>query len=621
MIGSKARDTLRYVAHRGRRAEISISTFRATRSLRSAGTDGDGEQPLGESWRTFVERVRDHAAGIHPARVHLGAPKNRARGNPGSARPAVTGPEQPTAPEPTIELLHIGVHARATPDKVAAIEAATGRARTYAELEDRSARLAHVLVGCGIEPGGHVAAMLVNQLEYFDVAWASQRSGFWLTPVNWHLTAAEAGYIVTDCQAQALITTPTLAPTVAAAVAELAAPALRFVTDDARQVGESDFEPLEDAIASASIDARRPEVEGAFMFYSSGTTGRPKGIVPGWAPVPYGMGQGIDGLMRLVYGFSADSIYLCPAPLYHAAPLGWSMGTQRLGGTVVVMDRFEPVELLRLVEEFKVTHVQVVPTMFVRLLKLDASDRNRFDLSSLRCVIHAAAPCPVDVKAQMLDWFGPIIYEYYAASEGIGFTAIGPEEWRARPGSVGKSLTAKLHITGDDGEELPAHTIGTVYFEGPRHLEYHNDPEKTAQAHDHRGWSTVGDLGWVDDDGYLYLSDRRTNLIISGGVNIYPQEIEDVLVMHPAVTDVAVIGLPDPEMGQQVKAVVQAADPAAAGAALESELLAFCRDRLAGFKCPRSVDFVDELPRLPTGKLAKRLLIDQYAAGPGAGQP
>ncbi len=526
----------------------------------------------------------------------------------------MTEKEQVGAPAPATEGLHIGVHALATPGKLAAIEAATGRTRTFDELDDRSARFASVLADSGIEPRGHVAAMLVNQLEYFDVAWATQRSGLWLTPVNWHLTPAEAGYIVTDCEAQALITTPALASAVGPDVAQLAAPGLRFVTGDAAHGEEAGFESFEEAVANASRDARRPEIEGAFMFYSSGTTGRPKGIVPGWVPVPYGSGAGIDGAMRAVYGFDADSVYLCPAPLYHSAPLAWSMGTQRLGGTVVVMDRFEPVEFLRLVERFRVTHVQMVPTMFVRLLKLDESERSRFDLSSLRCVIHAAAPCPVDVKSQMLDWFGPIIYEYYAASEGIGFNAISPEEWRAHPGSVGRSLTATVHITGDDGEELPAHAVGTIYFEGPRRLEYHNDPEKTAEAHDHRGWSTVGDLGWVDEEGYLYLSDRRTNLIISGGVNIYPQEIEDVLVMHPAVTDVAVIGIPDLEMGQQVKAVVQPADSRAAGTDLESELLAFCRQRLAGFKCPRSVDFIDELPRLPTGKLAKRLLMERYSA-------
>jgi acyl-CoA synthetase (AMP-forming)/AMP-acid ligase II len=410
-----------------------------------------------------------------------------------------------------------------------------------------------------------------------------------------------------------VITTPALAGSVGPDILDLAEPRLRLLAmgdDLSRSPG---FENLDEALAAASGVPLRPEVEGAIMFYSSGTTGRPKGIVRPWAAVPYGTPQGIEQYMAHDYGFDADSVYLSPAPLYHAAPLAWSMGVQRLGGTVVLMERFEPIELLQNIERFRVTHIQVVPTMFVRLLKLDEDQRNRFDLSSLRSVIHAAAPCPVEVKGRMLDWLGPIIHEYYSSTEGAGFTAIGPEEWRSHPGSVGKALMGTIHILGDTGDELPAGAIGTIYFEGTGSFEYHNDADKTAEAQDRHGWSTVGDLGSLDDEGYLYLSDRRTNLIISGGVNIYPKEIEDVLVMHPEVIDVAVIGVGDPEMGQQVKAIVQPARPIDE-LALESELIAFCRERLAAFKCPRSVDFVAELPRLATGKLAKAVLVERYAA-------
>lgn len=517
-----------------------------------------------------------------------------------------------TTAEPQAEApLNLGTWASRTPDKPAAVEATTGRQVTYRELDERSARLGRLLTGAGIPEAGHVAVLLANRLEYFDVAWATQRSGMYLTPVNWHLTAAEAAYIIADCGAQALVTSPELASLAGPEVVDLAAPGLRLVTGSEAITG---FDSLETALATSAVEPLRPEVEGALMFYSSGTTGRPKGITRPWTPRPWGTPQTVESLMSMAYGFDDSSIYLCPAPMYHAAPVAWSMGTQRLGGTVVLMERFDPLETLRLIEAYRVTHIQMVPTMFVRLLKLSDEERNRFDLSSLQRVIHAAAPCPVDVKARMLDWWGPIIHEYYSSSEGQGFTAIGPDEWRAHPGSVGKALLGTVHIVGDDGEELPAGEIGTVWFEGTGGFSYHNDPAKTADAYNPQGWSTLGDMGSVDPDGYLYLSDRRTNLILSGGVNIYPQEIENELALHPAVLDVAVIGVPDEEMGQQVKAVVQAADPAAAGPALEAQLLEYCRGRLAHFKCPRSVDFVDELPRLPTGKLAKRLLIDRYAS-------
>jgi long-chain acyl-CoA synthetase len=494
-------------------------------------------------------------------------------------------------------------HARRDPGRLAAVEPFSGRARTFAELDDRSRRLAAHLEAAGVGEQGHLAALLPNCLEYFDVAWAAQRSGLWLTPVNWHLTPAEAGYIVTDSGAQALLATPELAASLGPGDAVLAPPGLTLLLGEAG---------LERALRAGPEALTRAETEGALMFYSSGTTGRPKGILRPWSAARYGTLRALDLLMSAFYGFDAETVYLCPAPLYHAAPLAWSMGTQRLGGSVVVMDRFDPLEMLRLIEDYRVTHIQMVPTMFVRLLKLSAEERGRHDISSLRTVIHAAAPCPVDVKHRMIEWWGPIIHEYYSSSEGNGFTMIGPEEWLAHPGSVGRPTGGTIHIVGEDGTELPTGEIGTVYFEGTPRFEYHNDPAKTADAFNDRGWSTLGDMGSLDEEGYLYLSDRRTNLILSGGVNIYPQEIENELALHPAVLDVAVIGVPDTEMGQQVKAVVQPVDPAVAGPDLEAELIRFCRERLASFKCPRSVDFVADLPRLPSGKLAKRMLIDRY---------
>ncbi len=324
--------------------------------------------------------------------------------------------------------------------------------------------------------------------------------------------------------------------------------------------------------------------------------------------------------MSGLYGFGEGSVYLSPAPLYHAAPAGWTNAVHRLGGTAVVMDRFDPVETLALIETHRVTHVQFVPTHLVRLLKLPESERRRFDLSSLEVVVHAAAPCPPEIKRATLDWLGPIVHEYYSGSEGVGFCAIGPEEWLAHPGSVGRSLLGAVHVVDAAGDEVGPNEVGQIWFEGGQNFEYHGDPAKTADAFDRRGWSSLGDMGMVDSEGYLYLTDRVTNMIISGGVNIYPREVEDVLVLHPRVADVAVVGIPDAEMGEAVRAVVQRSEDdtidgdTADDAALERELIEFCRERLSAFKCPRSVAFVDELPRLPTGKLAKRLLPDSVLA-------
>ncbi len=368
--------------------------------------------------------------------------------------------------------------------------------------------------------------------------------------------------------------------------------------------GLADYETV---LAAASDEPIADQCEGIYMFYSSGTTGRPKGIKPPTIGGLIGAASGFTMLMQGLYGFDERSIYLSPSPLYHAAPAGWTTGAHRLGSTTVVMERFDALETLELIERHRVTHVQFVPTHMVRLLKLPAEDRARFDLSSLQYVIHAAAPCPPEVKRAFIDWVGPIVHEYYSGSEGAGFCAIGPDEWLAHPGSVGRSLLGAVHIVDADGTECGPHQEGQVFFESGQQFEYHGDPEKTASAYNERGWSSLGDVGWVDEEGYLYLTDRISNMIISGGVNIYPREVEDVLVGHPRVADVAVIGVPHPEMGEAVRAIVEPDGPVDDEAAFARELIGYCRDRLTHYKCPTSVALVETLPRLPTGKIAKRL--------------
>jgi acyl-CoA synthetase (AMP-forming)/AMP-acid ligase II len=501
------------------------------------------------------------------------------------------------------DLQHPSTYARSAPDRLAVVIAPVGTTRTYAELQDRSTQLANVLWTAGLRTGDHLAVMVENRAEFLEAAWAGWRMGLYVTPINWHLAPDEAAYIVRDCGASAIV-----------ASAERGEVLAQLAGDEPLRcrlvVGGSapGFDDYEDALAAQPVTPAREECEGNWMLYSSGTTGRPKGIKPPTIGGPLGAPMGIAMLMQGLYGFGEDSVYLCPAPLYHAAPAGWTNGVHRLGGTTVVMERFDPLEVLAAIEAHRVTHAQFVPTHLVRLLKLTDEERNRFDLSSLRVVVHAAAPCPPDVKRAAFDWLGPIVHEYYSGSEGVGFCAIGPDEWLAHPGSVGKSLLGAVHITDEDGNELPAGEVGQVWFETPAAFEYHGDPEKTKDAFDEHGWSSLGDMGYADAEGYLYLTDRVSNMIISGGVNIYPREIEDVLALHPAITDVAVVGVADPEMGESVRAVVQAADLPADTTELASELMAFCRERLSSFKCPRSVVFVDEVPRLPTGKLAKRLL-------------
>ncbi len=381
------------------------------------------------------------------------------------------------------------------------------------------------------------------------------------------------------------------------------------------------YDSYEEATGAQPAEPIADQVEGDDMLYSSGTTGKPKGVKPAFEPKEWGTQHAVTLLLQMLYGATEEHRYLSPAPLYHAAPLRFTREFQRLGGTVVVMEKFDPVDFLRLVEEHDITHTQVVPTMFVRMLKLPEGERTKFDVSSLECTIHAAAPCPVQVKEQMIEWWGPVIHEYYAGTEGNGFVACDSEEWLEHKGTVGKPIMGTLHICDDEtGEELPSGEPGTVYFEPPESegepavFEYHNDPEKTKNSRhpEHPTWSTLNDVGYVDDDGYLYLTDRKAFMIITGGVNVYPQEAENLLVNHDKVMDVAVFGIPHPDFGEEVKAVVQPIDMADAGPELERELIAFCREHLADVKCPRSVDFQEELPRHPTGKLYKRLLRDKY---------
>jgi acyl-CoA synthetase (AMP-forming)/AMP-acid ligase II len=451
--------------------------------------------------------------------------------------------------------------------------------------------------------------MLENHPRYFEVFWGAQRAGLYTTPINWHLKAEEAGYIVEDCGATAFITSSAIADVAAALEPRLGNVRLRLMMDGAI----AGYDSYEDTLAAQPSESLADETEGTFMFYSSGTTGRPKGIVSSLQGLPFGSGGGaLITLIQHMYGFSQDTVYLCPAPLYHAAPLGWSTAAQRLGATIVVMEKFDPERCLQLIATHRITHAQFVPTHFVRMLKLPDNVRAAADTSSLRMVVHAAAPCPVDVKRRMIEWWGPLINEYYAGSEGNGFCALDSEQWLSHPGSVGKSVLGGIHICDELGEELPLGEAGQIWFESPQRFEYHNDPVKTAGAYHPKGWSSLGDIGYLDAEGYVYLTDRASHMIISGGVNIYPQEVENELTLHPAVTDVAVIGVPNEDLGEEVKAVVIPSDPAAAGNALAAELIAYCRARLAHYKCPVSVDFVDELPRLPTGKLLKRELRSRY---------
>ncbi len=508
---------------------------------------------------------------------------------------------------------HPGHHAAVTPDKPAIVMSDGSGSLTYAELEAMANRISRLFRSIGLGPGDHVALVVTNRLEFLPVVWGARYAGLYYTAISTRLMPHEVAHIVDDCGAAALV--------VDAALPELAADLAEHLPDRLEHHwvvgGEAPgYQPLEDAIADRSAEPLDDRPTGSDMLYSSGTTGRPKGVKP---PLPgHPIGAEPSTLTKLVvrlFGSDADSVYLSPAPLYHAAPMRYCIAHHELGGTVVVMPRFDPTEALAAIEHHRVTIAQWVPTMFVRMLKLPPDEAERHDLSSLRVAVHAAAPCPIEVKRRMLDWWGAIIHEYYAGTEGNGFVYASPDDWLAHPGTVGRAVLGTVHIVDDDGRELGPGETGTVYFsDGPR-FRYHGDEAKTADAHLPNGWSTLGDIGHLDADGFLHLTDRRAHTIIVGGVNVYPQEAENVLTLHPKVADVAVIGVPDPERGEQVKAIVQPTSMDEAGPDLEAELIAYCRERLSGLKCPRSVAFRDELPRHPTGKLFKRLLVAEYRGG------
>jgi len=509
--------------------------------------------------------------------------------------------------------MYPGTYAAEAPERPAAVMAGTGETLSYGDLERRSAQLAHVLHDAGLRPGDVVALVTENNLRAMEVYWAALRSGLYITAVNYRLKPDEVAYIVNDSGATALVISAQQAAT-GTAIADQT-PGLKLRLAFGGPV--AGYGSYADTIAAAPAAPFEDQPHGATMLYSSGTTGRPKGVRPPLPPVQVSeLGEAVVGLAQQAFGMGRDTVYLSPGPIYHAAPLRFCGAVQALGGTVVMMPRFDAEQALAAIEHYHVTHAQFVPTMFVRMLQLPPQVRAKYDVSSLRVAIHAAAPCPVEVKQKMIEWWGPVLFEYYAGTESNGMTIIDSATWLNKPGTVGRPVLGPVRICAEDGTELPAGQAGTVYFEAERvPFTYHNDPDKTraAQHPQHPAWTTLGDIGYLDEDGFLFLTDRRAFTIISGGVNIYPQETENVLALHPAVYDVAVIGVPDPEMGESVAAFVQPAPGAVPGPELEQEIIAFVKSKIASFKAPRSVRFVAELPRSEAGKLMKGVLKAQYA--------
>ncbi|PHR62252.1 MAG: acyl-CoA synthetase [Robiginitomaculum sp.] len=505
---------------------------------------------------------------------------------------------------------HPSSHAQITPNKPAYIMAGSGEVVTYRNLDQRSAQGGELFKQLGLMPGDHIALFMENNARFFEIVWAAQRSGLIFTAISSHLEAAEVSYILTNCDAKVLITSAACRNTAQAALKGFDRKLEKYIV-----LGEADgFQSWENSIQGLSPVAAVDESAGVHMLYSSGTTGSPKGVYPTWMP-----GRDIDYMepgmaaLRDFFRINSETVYLSPAPLYHAAPLIFNQLVMFQGGTSIIMESFDAEQSLALIEKWKITTAQFVPIMFIRMLKLDKQIRNSYDLSSLKIAIHAAAPCPVEVKRQMIDWWGEIVFEYYSSTENAGATLLSAAQWLEHPGSVGFPLGCSIHIMDEEGSELGPNEVGEVYFENPAlNFEYYKEPEKTAETRNLNGWVTVGDIGYVDDAGFLYLSDRKHFMIISGGVNIYPQEIENILIMHPDVADVAVFGIPNADFGQEIKAVVQPSVVGFNADELERSLQEWCVGKLSKIKRPRSISFDPSLPRLDNGKLYKKQIAETY---------
>lgn len=505
-------------------------------------------------------------------------------------------------------------HALDHPDQPAFIMGTSGETVTFAEYEARCNQIAHLLRSAGLQRGDHIAVFMENSIPMLEIEGAAERTGLYYTLINSYLAPDEVAYIITNSCSRLLFSSAAKREVAEQAAAKCPQLERKLMTGPG--FPPDGWESFDAAVSDRPSEPVPDESLGAAMLYSSGTTGQPKGILRDLPTVAPSEPLPVMLFVRAMFGFRDGMTYLNPAPLYHSAPQASVSASLRMGSTTVVMEHFEAEQWLALVERYRVTNCQMVPVMFSRLLRLPEELRARHDTSSLECIVHAAAPCPVHVKQAMIDWLGPIITEYYGATEANGFTFCDSAQWLAHPGTVGKPILGELLVLDDDGRECPTDTDGTIWFRGATAFQYFQDPAKTAAGRSGDGsMSTVGDVGHVDAEGYLYLTDRQSYMIISGGVNIYPQEAENLLSGHPAVLDVAVIGVPNDDLGEEVKAVVQLVDPAAAGPELAQELITYCRDRLTHFKCPRTIDFTDELPRSPTGKLYKRLLRDAYWAG------